>query len=80
MAAHARVRSPPRQEMLRRGWEAADPAREARLSQATVSAALSGNPIAVKSLGLIATALLRTPPIEIIDTLIPTERARLGLA
>jgi transcriptional regulator with XRE-family HTH domain len=69
-----------RQELLRRGWEAADLAREARLSQATVSAALAGKPIAAKSLGRIARALLRTPAIDIIDSLIVNDgRARFGV-
>jgi len=58
-----------RQEMARRGWDATDLARESRLSQATVSAALAGRPIAAKSLGLMAKALLRVPANEVIDSL-----------
>ena len=69
-----------RQELARRGWGAADLAREAHLSQATVSAALSGKPIASKSLGRIATALLRTPAIDLIDALIAGDGPRMGLA
>jgi len=59
-----------RRHMLLRGWNAADLAREARLSQATVSAALAGRAIAASSLSCIAKALLRVPPVEIIDSLI----------
>lgn len=63
-----------RQEMARRGWAATDLAREARLSHATVSAALSGKPIAAGSLAMIAKALARVPTIEAIDTLIMVDR------
>ena len=59
-----------RQEMVRRGWAASDLAREARLSQATISSALAGRAIAAQSVSLIARALLRTPVIEGIDSLI----------
>ena len=59
-----------RQEMTRRGWDPIQLAREARLSPATVSAALAGRPIAARSLSLIADALLRTPVIDVIDSLI----------
>lgn len=54
--------------------------REARLNQATVSAALAGKPIAAKSLGLIASALLRIPAIEIIDSLTNSGTTHLGMA
>ena len=47
-----------------------DLARESRLSQATVSAALSGRPIAEKSLNLIAQAFSRVPAKDVIDSLI----------
>ncbi len=57
-------------EMARRGWAAADLARESKLSQATISAALAGKPIAEKSLSMIAAALLRTPASDVIDSLI----------
>ncbi len=57
-------------EMARRGWAAADLARESRLSQATISTALAGKPIAEKSLSMIAAALLRTPTSDVIDSLI----------
>jgi lambda repressor-like predicted transcriptional regulator len=56
--------------MARRGWAATDLARESRLSQATISKALAGKPIAEKSLGLIAAALSRTPVSDVIDSLI----------
>jgi lambda repressor-like predicted transcriptional regulator len=60
--------------MARRGWGAADLARQAQLSQATVSAALGGKPIASNSLALIAAALTRVPPIEAIDSLLMVNR------
>ncbi len=63
-----------RQEMSRRGWAAADLAREARISQATVSAAVNGRPIAATSLGLIAQALSRVPANDVIDSLIMSDR------
>lgn len=59
-----------RHEMVRRAWAATDLARESRLSQATVSAALAGRPIAEKSLELIADALSRVPAKDVIDSLI----------
>lgn len=64
-----------RQEMTRRGWAATDLAREARLSPATVSAALGGKPIAASSVALIATALSRVPASSIIDSLIMVDRS-----
>ncbi len=62
-----------RQEMTRRGWAAVDLARVARLSPATVSAALAGRPIAAASVSLIAKALASAPPDEIIDRLLRDE-------
>jgi lambda repressor-like predicted transcriptional regulator len=59
-----------RQEMARRGWAATDLARESRLSEATISTALAGRPIAEKSLALIGGALQRTPTIPAVDALI----------
>ncbi len=59
-----------RQEMARRAWSAVDLARESRLSQATISAALAGRPIAAQSLGLIAEALTRVPALDVIDSLV----------
>ena len=69
-------------EMARRGWQGVDLAREARLSQATISAALSGKPVSARSLALIAAAFVRTPAMAIIDSLVSGEdgRAHLSLA
>lgn len=67
-------------EMARRGWDAIDLARASRLSPATVSTALSGKPIAAKSVGLIAKALLSTPADEIIDRLVRGDASDLGAA
>jgi transcriptional regulator with XRE-family HTH domain len=64
-----------RQEMARRGWAAADLAREARISHATVSAALAGKPIAEKSLGLISKALSRAPILDVVDALLMNDRS-----
>ena len=60
-------------EMTRRGWDAIHLAREARLSPATVSAALAGRPIAARSLTMIAEALLHAPVLDIIDSIIASE-------
>jgi transcriptional regulator with XRE-family HTH domain len=68
-----------RQEMTRRGWAATDLARESRLSQATISAALAGRPVAAKSLALIAKALSRTPVLDVVDSLIMSDRSEAGL-
>ncbi len=62
-----------RHEMTRRGWDALHLSREARLSAATVGAALAGRPIAARSLTMIADALLHAPVIEVIDSLIASE-------
>lgn len=62
-----------RQEMTRRGWAASDLARESRLSQATISAALGGKPVAAKSLALIAKALSRVPVLDVVDALIMSD-------
>ena len=68
-----------RQEMARRGWDAVQLAREARLSPATISAALGGRPIAARSLALIANALIHAPVIGVIDSLIATDTPLRGL-
>jgi hypothetical protein len=68
-----------RQEMARRGWAAVDLARESRLSQATISAALAGKPVAANSVALIAKALIRVPAIDIIDSLIGNDRSGVDL-
>ena len=59
-----------RQEIARRGWSPLDLARAARLSPATVSAALAGKPIAASSLNLIAKALAGAPTVDVIDRLL----------
>lgn len=69
-----------RQEMVRRGWAASDLARESRLSPATISSALAGRPVAAKSLGLMAQALLRVPVIGVVDSLIMTDHSGNDLA
>jgi transcriptional regulator with XRE-family HTH domain len=68
-----------RHEMIRRGWAATDLARESRLSQATISAALAGRPVAEKSLALIAKALSRAPVLDVVDSLIMRERSDVTL-
>lgn len=71
-----------RQELARRGWSAADLARQADLSPPTVSAALAGRPISARSLGQIARAFLRVPPLDVIDGLIlgaPSSGGELGV-
>jgi len=69
-----------RLEMARRGWDAIDLARAARLSPATVSTALAGRPIAAKSMVLIAQALARAPVDEFVDKLVAGDSAGLGFA
>jgi lambda repressor-like predicted transcriptional regulator len=69
-----------RQEITRRGWSARDLAHEARLSEATVSAALAGKPIAASSVALIANALTRVPASDVIDSLILNEQPGIDLA
>ena len=59
-----------RQEIARRGWGGVDLARAARLSPATVSAALSGRPISATSIGLMAKALASNPADAVIDRLL----------
>ena len=60
-----------RWEMARRGWGCLDLARACGLSHPTVSAALAGQPVSPRSLDRIARGLLRTPPIEGTDALLP---------
>jgi hypothetical protein len=69
-----------RQEIARRGWGSVDLARAARLSPATVSAALSGRPIAASSLNLMVKALASTPVDALIDRLLSTDGGPPGLA
>lgn len=61
-------------ELARRGWSAADLAREAGISPPTVSAALAGKPIAARSVGLVAACLARFPAMEILEGLIMGDR------
>ena len=63
----------------RRAWSASDLAHEARISPATVSAAISGRSISVRSLSLIAEALLRVPSIEMIDCLVVDDAEQVDL-
>lgn len=65
--------------MTRRGWAATDLARESRLSNATISSALTGKAIAEASLALIARALSRAPVLEVVDALIMSERPERSL-
>ena len=58
-----------RLELARRGWSAADLARQSGISAPTISAALAGRAIAARSLAMIAECLDRSPPIGAIDTL-----------
>jgi transcriptional regulator with XRE-family HTH domain len=68
-----------RQEMVRRGWAGSDLARASRLSEATVSAALAGRPIAARSLMLMAEAFRRAPANDVVDSLIMLDRPDIGL-
>lgn len=69
-----------RREMARRGWDAVDLARTARVSPATVSAALAGRAIAARSLTLIADALSNAPVLEVIDALLDDDPPGRGLS
>jgi lambda repressor-like predicted transcriptional regulator len=62
-----------RYQLAIRGMSARDLARKARLSDATVSTALDGKPIAVTSLRLMATALQATPVNPVIEKLLSPE-------
>lgn len=59
-----------RYEMAIRGLSASDLAREARVSAATISAALAGRSIAETSLRLIAGVLLAVPVDDVIRQLL----------
>ena len=65
-------------EMVRRGWAAADLARQANLSPATIGAALAGRPISARSLAGIAKALSSVPASPSIDLLILDDGQELG--
>ncbi len=58
-------------ELARRGWGNADLARAARVSAPTVTAALSGRPVAPRTLMRIAVALADTPPVAGVDDILP---------
>ena len=62
-----------RLELARRGWSAADLAKESGLSQPTISAALAGRAITARSLALVARALAGAPVLEVVDTLLMGE-------
>ena len=62
-----------RLEISRRGWNSVDLAKAARLSGATVSAALAGRPISATSLRLIADALAAAPADALIERLLSWE-------
>jgi lambda repressor-like predicted transcriptional regulator len=68
-----------RHEMVRRGWCGRDLARESRLSEATISTALSGKAIAASSLAMIAKALSRAPAIDVVDSLIRMQPGAMDL-
>lgn len=59
-----------RHEMARRGWNSSALARAAGLSPATVSAVLSGKPVAADTLRRIADALAKTPGNRVLDHLL----------
>lgn len=67
-----------RAEMERRGLTARGLARAAGLSAPTVCTALSGRPIATRSLHLIAETLTRIPPNELSDVLLGVTIGGLG--
>lgn len=69
-----------RREIARRGWDAIDLARAARLSPATVSTALAGKAISAHSMSQIAKALSQAPVDELIDKLIKRDSPDLGFA
>jgi transcriptional regulator with XRE-family HTH domain len=56
--------------MACRGWHAANLAREAGLSDATVSRVLQGRPVSPHTVRKIAQALVRTPPVPGLDGLV----------
>jgi len=58
-----------RRELIRRGWHSSDLAREAGLSEPTISAALMGHQISPHTLRLIAEAISRNPEVVGIEGL-----------
>lgn len=59
-----------RRHMARRGLSATELARAAKLSPPTISAALAGRPISATSFSLIGKALMRIPPVDVLDSLL----------
>ena len=57
-------------ELVIRGWNGSDLALRARLSPATISAALQGRPISTTTLRKMVLALTRQPKIDGIDELV----------
>jgi DNA-binding Xre family transcriptional regulator len=57
-------------EVARRGWNHADLARAAGISNATVTAAHAGRPVSATSISRIAAALNSTPPLPGVDSLL----------
>ena len=58
-------------ELARRAWGQAELSRAAGLSAPTVRSALSGRPIAPRTLRKIATALAAAPPLAALDSILP---------
>jgi transcriptional regulator with XRE-family HTH domain len=62
-------------EMACRGWHAADLARNAQLSEATVSHIMQGRLVSPATARKIAQALVRTPTVPGLDALIDADAA-----
>ena len=62
-------------EMACRGWHASDLAREARLSEATVSHLMRGRSVSPHTLRKVARAFTRSLPVPGLDVLVETEAA-----
>ena len=63
MAAARMNRLRLQQEMAARGWNACDLAQAAGLSAATLTAALQGRPVSLRTVQKIAVAIAKTPAI-----------------
>lgn len=59
-------------ELARRAWGQAELSQAAGLSAPTVRSALSGRPIAPRTLRKIAMALAGAPPLTVLDSILPT--------
>ena len=64
-------------ELARRAWGQAELSRAAGVSAPTVRAALSGRPIAPRTLRRIALALAAAPPLAAVDSILPAEPGQL---